>query len=361
MILILTTLFLAIVPQYSYLILGLILLGELFLGNIEKEFRLPKYHVEISCVFFLIYLIKILIFGANPIIDSLLIGTIGLSITHDLYHKWGFLKGTVFYRYHSLHHNPRLDPERKQREKGILKYILIRIVCYLNPLNWKLLDAIIFGCILLGGWNSIFTFFLALCIIEFIGFHQHSIDNKAVSTKNKMTNLISNNSGFHFRHHGEENIYHWDYGVIVGFLSSILWLVICLSLYPLLFIKWPKANFAGAYLFGFSQNVGNYIEANGRSINNLLYRTSSVFDKPKLIFQYLNLMFRNEKKELQQIEFTGDISTLDLSHDLSAARNIYNIKDKENDVGNVIVFNNQVIEGHHRIQAKCKVKIVEIA
>ena len=171
-------------------------------------------------------------------------------------------------------------------------------------------------------------------------------------------NALSDNSGLHARHHGElaayadqsaashettgnegyqdqaqysQQVQHsrhaqqvWQYGAMTGLVAMTAWLAVCGLLRLFLLLPWPKANVPGAYLFGFKQNVGNYIAANGRSVDNLLFRTSSVFERPGLLPQYLKAMARNEHiKEFRIVELDSPPPQVQLSHAVVKSRNIY--------------------------------------
>jgi hypothetical protein len=89
----------------------------------------------------------------------------------------------------------------------------------------------------------------------------------------------------------------------------------------------------------FYKNIANYKEANGISFRKLIYRMPSIFDKPKILIQYIRLIFGySNKTELPE-----------LSHDISQIRNIYNYIDF--DRKSITIKNGKVTEGHHRYMA----------
>lgn len=149
-------------------------------------------------------------------------------------------------------------------------------------------------------------------------------------------------------------------------LAALTWATICMFLRILLLLPWPKANVPGAYLFGFRQNVGNYIGANGRSVRNLLLRIPSVFEKPSLIPQYLKAMIRNERlKGFKLVTPTqSSIKSLSLSHGVCRNRNVYipDYNDSPPPPSNapIVIYKGAVIEGHHRYMAGVRTGIVEI-
>ncbi len=276
-------------------------------------------------------------------------GTYGLAWAHHLVHKYNLFYISIIWRYHKLHHLIN-DPEQPNRQRYSLPlYGLVSSLKYFNLLKWTLLDwvVVIVGIIYptLG-----LSFLVGIFISENIGYLQHTYEGTPVNFTNKFDNLIGLSCGMHAKHHNKESNYNVNTEVIFGLTCAYVWLIICVILYPFLLFSFKRSNIPGAYLFGFFQNLANYRAIEGRSIRSLIYRMPSVFDKPILLWQYLRIIFRKEC--VKGIVNTGNIYTNKLyySHEVSNIRNIYNYKAPQNN--KILIYHNQIIEGHHRYAAK---------
>jgi hypothetical protein len=356
--LLILTLILALFPQYAWGCIGFIVLGEVFSKtSIHPRKKIVIFEIELAFCFFSIYVLRAL--GSDIISLALLLATLGLSLSHSLVHKYNIYRWSVLYRVHHDHHIPSKDPEKPLRTLLWNEYVRSKLKLYLVS-EWTVLDYLLVVILLFYGIKAVVAALLALTMVELIGFCQHTIDNRAVNCYNYFMNSLSDDSGLHSKHHGEvDSNYSWKYGAMTGLLASGLWILICCFLRVLLLFPWPKANIPGAYLFGFAQNVGNYVAANGRSVANLLHRVPSIFEQPTLLFEYLVAMIRKAKIGKYKVVSIEGKEGLKYSHGICQNRNIYMFGCKPSG-GDIIIFRDTIIEGHHRYAAGYRNNMKEI-
>lgn len=269
------------------------------------------------------------------ILTGSFLGTFGLAWSHHIVHKYGLFGISIVWIHHLKHHK-KDDPEQKlKRTNHMAGYAAKRTVKYLNIKNWQPLDFAVglLGLVIppLG-----LSFIVGLYVAECIGYLQHTYNGHPIDFTCKFDNYIGLNCGKHSKHHNKKIKYKVKTPVLLGIVCANFWVLVCLSLYPLLLINKKRATIPGAYLYGFWQNAANYKALYGNSITNLLYRASSIFDNPYILLQYFRIMFTGK----------GD-------HDISDIRNIYNfIKEKGNST--VVRYQGQIIEGRHRVAAGYK-------
>lgn len=267
------------------------------------------------------------------ILSGILLGTFGLAWMHHLVHKYKLFNLSVFWKFHKAHHSQD-DPEQiLKNEFTMPMYALIRTAIYLNPINWTILDFLIF---LLCAYKSsiILPLLLGVFIAENIGYLQHTYDGHPIDFTNKFDNLFGFDCGYHSLHHLKETKHKVNTEVVFGLFASYFWLFLIILLYPLLIINKTKPTIPGAYAYNFWQNLSNYRAQEGLSILNLVRRMPSIFDNPKILIQYVAIIF--------------GIDTVknDTSHDISQIRNIYNYVKPNN--FRIIRSKGRIIEGHHR-------------
>lgn len=372
MLILVITLALAAMPSLAWLVVLLILLGEITSGRSDSSRTTRPMEIEWAFLLFSIFTARTFLEGIdllNFLPTAILLATIGLALSHAIVHKYNLFHLTVLYRVHRDHHNPETDPEAALRREGLPRYVKGKLLVYLKG-KWTALDFLLVAFLAISGPLAVATALLALVMVEVIGFHQHTPNDIPIDSHNRFTNYISGDSGLHAAHHGRTTDTHsptpWEYGALTGLLAALTWAAICLFLRILLLLPWPKANVPGAYLFGFRQNVGNYIGANGRSVGNLLLRIPSVFEKPSLLPQYLKAMTRKEKiTGFKLVTPTQtSIEALSLSHGVCRNRNIYLTEFSDSPAppskAPIVVYGGTVIEGHHRYMAGVRTGIVEI-
>jgi hypothetical protein len=356
--LLILTLILAIYPQYAWACIGFIVLGEVTSKtSMQPRKKIITFETELAFGLFSLYVLRAL--GSDVISLALLLATLGLSLSHSLVHKYGISHWSVLYDVHRDHHNPSKDPESFLRKLPWHQYIIHKLKLYFTG-RWTIVDYVLIGLLLVYGIKAIVAALLALVMVELIGFCQHTMDGKAVNCYNYFMNSLSDNSGLHSSHHGEvDSNYPWQYGAMTGLLASGLWILTCCFLRTLLIFPWPKANVPGAYLFGFAQNVGNYVAANGRSVMNLFHRVPSIFEQPTLLLEYLIAMTKKVTIGRYKVVPIGDKAGLKYSHGICQNRNIYRFGHKPSG-GVIIVFRDTIIEGHHRYAAGYRDNMKEI-
>lgn len=267
---------------------------------------------------------------------GLFLGTVGLAWMHEIVHKWKLFNISICWKYHLLHHGKN-DPELElKRNNDIISYSLKRLLIYMNVRKWRWLDFLTLGLCIYNPmlFLTVFSALFIVCNIEYL---QHDYNNYPVDFCNKFDNFIGLNFGKHTKHHGYNQVKHEvDTEFYVGFFAMYIWFFVCLLFYPILLINPKKPNEPGIYKYGLLQNISNYKASNGNSFRKLLYRMPSIFDKPKILIQYIRLMFG----------FSNKTELPELTHDVSNIRNIYLFKELPLDG---ITFNNgKVTEGHHR-------------
>ena len=77
----------------------------------------------------------------------------------------------------------------------------------------------------------------------------------------------------------------------------------------------------------------------GLSLSDALHRMPSIFDKPKILIQYIRLFFG----------LSNITEVPEFSHDISQNRNIYNYIDHNKD--DIIFKDGLIVDGHHRYMA----------
>lgn len=272
---------------------------------------------------------------------GLFFGSVGLCGWHELVHRFNLYNISIVWKQHKLHHinyNNAKDCEFTLRRKYPLPiYASYKTLLYFKYFTkWSIFDYLI---LLLGiiqptfGLACLFAIFIA----ENISFLQHTYNGIPIDFTNKFDNFIGCDFGAHASHHGTKTKYKISTLFWWGLFCAYLWLIFVISFYPLLKLSHRKANVPGVYKYSLMQNIANYIALNGRSIYPLLWRASSVFDKPIILIQYLSIIFGYKVIP---------------SHDISEARNIYKQGVFVDPNALIILYKGKCIEGHHRFAAK---------
>lgn len=342
------TIFLAAFPKLSFLGLAFILAVELLSKTASKPVKNHSHPVP-CLLFFTLYVIQTLYFcesGFPLIVLAFLSASIGLSLSHEIAHRYNLFHLSVYYQVHLDHHGI-FDPEKSLRRETIINYTIKKIKLYLaSPAT--LVDGIWFAMFCYAGIPAIITYFASLILIEFIGYVQHDTFGKPIDFKNWGDNALFYNAGFHSAHHKEQAIGEHNSGVLLGMLATIAWIGICFGLYPLLKFSSDKSNTPGMYFFGLFQNVRNYKAANGESITPLFYKSASIWDEPTLLLSYLRIMFRSSLKNIDCQLVPGQArSDYRLDHAVIPMRNIY-LKTKKTNDRRIFVYQNKIVDGHHR-------------
>lgn len=274
------------------------------------------------------------------ILFGIFLGSIGLAWMHHLVHKFRLYSTSICWKYHKLHHSAN-DPEFAMKQNtDIMSYSIKRFFVYMNFKEWTLLDwGLFMACLAIPKLGLSVTIGLFMtCNIEYL---QHDYNNYPVDFTNKFDNWIGLNFGKHTEHHGKRTVKHEvTTEFYVGMVAMYTWLVICVILYPALLLNPVKPNNPGVYKYGLFTNLANYKAMNGISFQKLMYRMPSLFDKPKILIQYIRLIFGME----------NETELSELSHDVSQIRNIYMYR-TDLPMNGIKTFNGKVIEGHHRYMA----------
>ena len=284
------------------------------------------------------------------ILVGYLLGTFGLAYSHIIVHKFKLYNISICWKLHMDHHR---GLDLGDWNGHLISYMGHRISRYLDIRRLSILDLASIA-ISIAVWQIGIALLVALVVSESIGYFQHDSSGRAIDNTNRLENLIGLNVGRHSAHHnmplgGTVNTF-----TLLALPCVYLWVIIVYSLKPLLFIVKKEPTVAGAYLFGFTQNVANYRAIHGQNLDNVLWRCSSIYDKPSLLVEYLLAMFNSDLKGKEfRLEYGESIaSDISFSHGVSSARNVYLSGNKKIEGGPpVIIFDKKVIEGHHRVSA----------
>jgi len=275
------------------------------------------------------------------ILSGVFLGTIGLAWSHLLVHRYNLFWISICWEKHLSHHSDDTEEFNLKKDNNILVYSIKRLRIYLNPKNWKILDYLYLVSCCLNPY-LIITYLIALYIACNIEYLQHDYQNYPIDFTNKFDNFIGFGFGNHTSHHGYMEVKNKiDTEFYIGLFAMYFWMLIVVLFYPILVISTKKSNGAGDYSYNLLQNIANYKELNGTSFSKLIHRMPSIFDKPKILIQYVKLMFGITNNNTEHPYF---------SHDISPIRNIY-MKGAPYSVNDIVIKDGKILEGHHRYHA----------
>lgn len=274
---------------------------------------------------------------------GIFLGTFGLAWQHHMAHKFNLFRISYFWGLHQLHHKKN-DPEQVLRKKYPMSvYAVISSIKYLKVWNYKGYEIVYIG--LLSCFGMLPAFLISLYIAECIGYLQHDYDGNPIDFTNRFDNFVGFDCGYHSKHHKNPAGGSTNTEVIFGLFISHLFIVCVILLMPIYILNPLKSNIKGVTLFGFFQNLANVRAEEGFIPYRVLYRMSSVFDKPQLFIQYFRCLFN--KEDNFNIKFLSVGLSNNETHDVSDIRNIYRFR-PDLDKGDVITYKNKVVSGHHR-------------
>lgn len=276
------------------------------------------------------------------IILGIFLGTYGLAWMHFLVHKYDMWRSSVVWSHHLLHHSKLVDLEFVQRRKyDIITYSAVRTFNYIKDFrNWGYMDYLAI-LIAVAEPGLLISYLVGIFISENIGYLQHDYSGQAVDFTNRFDNFISLNAGHHSKHHGHTTKHRVETQIFIGLFAMYCWWIIVAIIYVPMRFNPKRSNLKGVYKFDILTNLANYREANGTDISKLIYRSTSIFDKPKILGQYVQMIFGR----------TPVAEKPYLSHDISNIRNIYLFTSEIVDTKDVVWYEGKIVEGHHRYEA----------